>query len=72
MALSVTRLKEKIKIAFEAEQAEEIDHNASLDRISEKIATAIIDEIQFLEIGYTTGLIAPNGPVTGNIIHTVS
>lgn len=72
MALLQARLKAKIKAAFEAEQAEEVDHNASLDRISDKLATAIIEEIQFLKINYTAGLVAPNGPVTGTITHTVS
>jgi malonyl CoA-acyl carrier protein transacylase len=71
MALLQTRLKAKIKAAFEAEQSEEVDHNASIERISDKLAKAIIEEIQFLQINYTTGLVAPNGPVTGTITHTV-
>ncbi len=74
MALVQSRLKAKIKAAFEAEQSEEVDHNASLDRIADKLATAIIEEIQFLKVNYTTGLVAPSGggPVTGTITHTVS
>lgn len=72
MALLQSRLKAKIKAAFVAEQSEEVDHNASLDRIAGKLATAIIEEIQFLKINYTAGLAAPNGPVTGTITHTVS
>ena len=48
--------------------------NASLDRIADKLATAIIEEIQFLKVNYTAGLVAPSGggPVTGTITHTVS
>lgn len=72
MALLQSRLKAKIKAAFEAEQTEEVNHNDSLDRISDKLATAIIEEIQFLKINYTAGLVAPNGLVTGTITHTVS
>ena len=72
MALLQSRLKAKIKAAFEAEQTEEVNYEASVDRISDKLATAIIEEIQFLKINYTVGLTAPNGPVTGTIIHTVS
>lgn len=72
MALSVNRLKGLIKAAFQAEQTEEEDHNASLDRISEKLATAIIDEIKQAKIEYQTGLVAPNGAVTGTITHTIS
>lgn len=72
MALSQSRLKQKIKEAFEAAQSEEVDHNIALEQISNNLATAIIEEIQFLRINYTTGLVAPNGPVTGTITHTVS
>jgi len=71
MSLSIQRLKEKIKLAFEAEQTEEEDYNASLDRISEKIATACIEEIREAKITYIDGLIAPNGTVTGTINHTI-
>lgn len=72
--LDVNRLKGKIKLAFEAEQTEENDHNASLDRISQKIAQAVVDEIKQAKVNYTTGLIAPSGggPVTGVITHTIS
>jgi len=73
MALVKDRLKAKIIAAFEAEQTETEDHNASLERISDKLAQAIIEEIKFLTINYTAGLIAPpsGGPVTGIITHTV-
>lgn len=69
MALNQIRLKNKIKAALEAEQTEEVDHNASLDRISDKIAQAIIEEIKQLQINYSTGLIAPSGggTVAGNL-----
>lgn len=74
MPLSHSRLKEKIKDAYKIEQTEEVDHNASLDRIASKLASAIIEEIQALKINYTTGLVAPSGggPVNGTITHTVS
>lgn len=74
MALDKDRLKEKIKGAFQTEQTENVDHNASLERISEKLAQAIIEEIKSLKIEYTAGLIAPSagGTVTGTILHTVS
>lgn len=72
--LDVNRLKNKIKAAFEAEQTEEVDANASLDRISQSIAQACIDEIKEAKIIYTTGLIAPSGggPVTGEFTHTIT
>lgn len=67
MALNKGRLKAAIKLAFEAEQTEELDHEAALDRIAEKLADCIIDEIKELKINYSNGLIAPNGAVTGTI-----
>jgi hypothetical protein len=74
MSLNQPRLKAKIKAALEAEQTEIQDYNASLDRISDKIATAVIEEIKEAKVIYTAGLIAPNGggPVTGTITHTIS
>jgi hypothetical protein len=67
--LDKTRLKGKIRAAFEYEQNEEENANDSLDRIADKLATAIIDEIKELKINYTTGLVAPStgGTVTGNL-----
>lgn len=70
--LDIDRLKNKIRTAFEVEQNEKIDHNASLDRISLKLATAIVEEIKNAKIQYQAGLVAPNGSVTGTIIHTIS
>lgn len=67
MSLDKDRLKQKIKEAFQAEQSEEQDANASLENISDKLAQAIIEEIKELKINYTTGLIAPNGAVTGSL-----
>lgn len=69
--LNKDRLKAKIREAFEAEQNEESDHNASLNRISEKLAVAIVEEIKEAKIIYQNGLNAPNGPVTGTINHTI-
>lgn len=69
--LDVNRLKDKIKQAFQAEQIEEEDHNASLERISGLLAQAIVDEIKEAKINYTSGLVAPNGAVSGTLNHTV-
>lgn len=70
--LDVNRLKNKIKLAFQAEQTEQVDHNASLDRISQKLAQAIVDEIKEAKVNYTAGLVSPIGAVTGTINHTIS
>ncbi len=70
--LDVNRLKNKIKLAFQAEQTEQVDHNASLDRISQKLAQAIVEEIKEAKVNYTAGLVSPTGAVTGTINHTIS
>lgn len=72
MALDQTRLKDKIKAALKAEQSEEADAELSLDRISEKLAIAIIDEIKQLKINYTNGLVSPSGAVTGTVNATIT
>lgn len=72
MALDEQRLKGKIKAAFEAEQIEEQSHEESLNRIAEKLAKAIIEEIKELKITYTVGLTAPNGTVTGIFTYQLS
>ena len=59
MALSKDRLKEKIKQAWFLEMENE-DENQFLDTISEKIATAVIEEIKQITITAT----CPNGNIT--------
>lgn len=72
MALNQERLARKIVAAFKDEQKEEQDPDQTLNRIASKLATCIIDEIKELKINYETGLVAPNGPVTGTIKGTIS
>ncbi len=59
MALNKDRLKEKIKQAWLSEMENE-DENQFLDIISEKIATAVIEEIKQITITAT----CPNGNIT--------
>lgn len=72
--LDENRLKEKFKAAFEAEQTEQEDYNASLDRVCAKMAKAVVEEIKETKITYTVGLIAPSGggPVTGEFTYTIT
>lgn len=59
MALNKDRLKEKIKQAWLSEMENE-DENQFLDTISEKIATAVIEEMKQITITAT----CPNGNIT--------
>lgn len=72
MALNAALLKQEIKAAYLEEQNEQSDANASADRIAEKIANAVVTQIQALTITYTSGLVAPSGPVTGFFTYTLS
>lgn len=68
------RLKTAIANALRAEQSEQNDAEASLDRISEAIATAVVTEIKSLQITYIAGLATPpgGGAVTGVFNCTIS
>jgi hypothetical protein len=68
--LDVNRLKTKISDAFD-ESAEVEDSDAARNRIAEKLATAIVEEIKALKITYDNGLVAPSGAVTGVFNHSV-
>ena len=59
MALNKDRLKERIKQAWLSEIENE-DENQFLDIISEKIATAVIEEMKQITITAT----CPNGNIT--------
>ena len=58
MALNITRLKEKIKKAW-TEEMENENENDYLDKVSQKIASAVIEEIKEVTITAT----CPNGNV---------
>jgi hypothetical protein len=71
--LDENRLKGKIKQAFIDEQNEQQDHNGSVDRIAQKIAKAVVDEVKEIQITYTPTLVAPSGGgiVTGTFTYTI-
>lgn len=71
MALSKDRLKEKIKDAFLSEQQETQDPDASINRLSDALAEAIVAEMKEITITYTAGLTA-NVPVVGTFGNTIS
>lgn len=58
MALNITRLKEKIKKAW-TEEMENENENDYLDKVSQKIASAVIEEIKRVSITAT----CTHGPV---------
>jgi len=71
MALSTTRLKDKIKAAYTDTAAVATTREDGLEVFAAALSQAIVDEIKELRITYTGGLTAPNGAVGGTINHTV-
>lgn len=69
--LDKPRLKAAL-IAAMSEEAEAEDAAAARDRICDKMATAIINEIKQLKITYTTGMVAGGTGVTGTFNNTLS
>lgn len=62
MALNKDRLKKKLKKAFQNPKTQ-----SNIDAVADEVATAIIEEIKELKLNYTSGLVAPNGAVTGSL-----
>lgn len=70
--LSKSRLKAKLILAFN-EQAEADDADAAIDRICDKMAQAMVEEILELKVTSTHFLSVPNlGVVVGQIINTLT
>ena len=59
-------IKTDIVAAFKSEMNNQTDdREGAIDNISDKIAAAIEKAIKSADIVYISGLVAPNGPVTG-------
>ena len=68
MALVRDAIKGDIKSAFTAVMNQEGDDRmGAIDALSGKIADAVVNAINSMEINYTGGLVAPDmgGPITG-------
>lgn len=73
MALVKETIKVGIKSAFTDVMNQGENREDALDKVADKIASAVIDAIKSAEIMYTTGLIAPpmGGPLTGTFECTI-
>lgn len=67
-------IKAAVKEAFTAVMSQEENRADALDKVADKLATAIVDAIKSMEITYSTGLVAPpsGGPVTGMFTCTIA
>ncbi|MXV37670.1 hypothetical protein GO491_03095 [Flavobacteriaceae bacterium Ap0902] len=67
MALNKDRLKNKIIATMQQIRTEEDNPEQSMEKFADELALAIVEEIKQITINYTSGLMAPNGAVTGSL-----
>jgi hypothetical protein len=73
MPLNKTALKAALKSAFEANITNITPaQDSQVDALCGSISDAIDNYIKAATINYTTGLVAPNGPVTGVFTGTLN
>ncbi len=73
MALVQATIQSEIKAAFMAVLDDNSDNReGAVDRVAQKLASAIVNAIKSQQITYSSGLTAPNGPVTGKFGCTIS
>jgi hypothetical protein len=72
MALSESRLENKIIAIIDAIKVEEVSASDVKTKFAKDLAKAMVEEIKELKINYNSGLTAPNGAVTGTINATIS
>lgn len=65
MALNKTTLETAIKSAFKSMKDADGDEEKGLDTFCSKLAEAMDAYVKSAQIVYTSGLSAPNGPVSG-------
>lgn len=71
MALVKATIQAEIKRAFVRVMNDTEDREASIDKVSESLAEAVVNAIQSMTITYVGGLVSPAGAVTGTIQVTI-
>ena len=72
MALNTPQLASAIVDAMKLQLPNPDDaQQAEMNAFASAIASAIENYVKSLQVIYTTGLVAPNGPVTGVLTHTI-
>ena len=64
-------IKAEIEQAFVQVMNDTEDREASIDKVAESLATAMMNAIQSITITYVGGLVAPTGAVTGTLQITI-
>lgn len=64
-------IKAEIEQAFVQVMNDTEDREASIDKVAESLATAMMNAIQSITITYVGGLVSPTGAVTGTLQITI-
>lgn len=64
-------IKAKIKSAYVQVMNDTQDREASLDRVADTLADAVMEAIRSITITYVSGLTSPAGAVTGTFQCTI-
>lgn len=72
MSLNRLKLKQDIKIAFDAQKNKTENQDQAIDDLADKIALAVEDYVKSITVTSTHALVSPSGAVTGTITNTVS
>jgi hypothetical protein len=72
MALSESRLENKIIAIIDAIKVEEVSASDVKTKFAKDLAKAMVEEIKELKINYSNGLVAGSTPVTGTLNATIS
>lgn len=71
--LNKIKLKDDVKAVFLARMTNpNAQQQAEVDALAEGISDAIDDFVRGIEISYVSGLVAPNGPVTGTFQYSLN
>lgn len=72
MALVKETIKAEIEKAYKGVMNDTEGREASIEKVSDALADAVMNAIQSITITYVGGLTSPMGPVTGTFQFTIS
>lgn len=71
MAMVKAAIKAEIKSAYTQVMNDTDDREASIDKVSDVLADAVINAVKSITITYVSGLTTAMGPVTGTFQFTI-
>lgn len=71
MAMEKAAIKAEIKSAYMKVMNDTEGREASIDKVSDVLADAVMNAVKSITITYVSGLTSPMGPVTGTFQFTI-